>query len=144
MTIEAGRREVIHGSCVAFAGKAALLIGSSGSGKSATVLDLLTRGADLVADDQVVLSKNGSAIFAACVPGFEGKIEARGIGILQVSHSQDARVELIIDLDQTELQRLPPFRKHEILGVELDLIYGRDNWHLSAGVIARLTGTRAD
>ena len=144
MTSASGKSETCHGSCVAIHGKAALLLGASGSGKSATALDLLSRGAELIADDQVVLTRQGNQVLASCLPGFAGKIEARGIGILDIGASEPAAVELVVDLDQTELQRLPPFRKHEILGVQFDLIYGRDNWHLSAGIVARLFGLRAD
>jgi len=50
---------------------------------------------------------------------------------------------LVVDLDQTELQRLPPRRKQEILGIELPVIYGRENQHLCAGISALLRGSRS-
>ncbi len=131
-----------HGSCVAINDRAVLLLGASGSGKSATALDLVSRGGLLVADDQVILTHDGAAILASCPSGFEGQIEARGIGILNVAHQAQAEVVLVVDLDQTELQRLPPARKQEIMGVDLDLIYGRDNLHLCAGIWALLHGSR--
>lgn len=143
MTVD-GSTETLHGSCVAFDRKAVLFLGASGSGKSATSLELISLGAQLIADDQVVLTASDQGISATALPSFEGKIEARGIGILDVAHANSAILELVVDLDQTELKRLPPYRKHKLLGVELDLIYGRDNLHLSAGLKSRLLGARAD
>lgn len=134
--------ETVHGSCVAIDGRAVLLVGASGSGKSATSLDLISRGGRLVADDQVILTRNSDTIMATCLPGFEGKIEARGIGILDVAHVKEAELVLLVDLDRTDLHRLPPSRKQEILGIDLDVIYGRENLHLCAGISALLRGTR--
>ena len=144
MNEDAGRREIVHGSCVAMNGQAVLLLGRSGAGKSATALDLVSRGGCLVADDQVIITRLGEKLVATCPDGFSGRIEARGIGILTVSATAEAELVLAVDLDQTELQRLPPRRRHTVLGVELDLILGRDNWHLSAGVLAFLAGGRTD
>ena len=44
---------LIHGTCVTLKGKAVLLRGEPGIGKSSLALDLIDRGAPLVADDQV-------------------------------------------------------------------------------------------
>lgn len=143
MTQDRESSETLHGSCVAIEGRAALLVGASGSGKSATALDLISRGGALVADDQVILTVNDGTIQAGCPAGFEGKIEARGIGILDVTHVKEAEIVLVVDLDQTELQRLPPRRKQEILGIELPVIYGRENQHLCAGISALLRGSRS-
>ncbi len=144
MSQDPGARETVHGTCVAIDGKGVLLIGASGSGKSATALDLISRGAVLIADDQVVLTRTADGLNATCLEGFDGKIEARGIGILKVEHAPGAAIVLVADLDQTELQRLPPRRKHEILGLEIDLIYGRANWVLGPGIVAVLRGARVD
>lgn len=47
---------IVHGSCVAFGGAGVLILGPSGSGKSALALALIGLGAALVADDRVSLS----------------------------------------------------------------------------------------
>lgn len=133
---------LIHGTCVEIEGKGVLLVGSSGSGKSATALALIALGAKLISDDQVGLHVDNGSLIARPIRDYEGLIEARGIGILKVLHAPQAELALCVDMDQTELQRLPPSRKFEMLGVSIDLVLGRDNWHLAAGIVALLKGGR--
>ena len=135
-------KDTLHATCVAFEGQAVLLIGSSGSGKSAIALDLISRGAELVSDDQVILEERDGVLVAKPVEQLEGMIEARGIGILSTEAVSSASVSLVVDLDQTELKRLPEKRTKELLGISVDLIYGRDNWLLTAGVMALLKGAQ--
>lgn len=132
----------LHGTAVAVEGACALLIGASGSGKSAIALQMIALGAELVGDDQVIVSSQSGYLQATGMPGFEGKIEARGVGILSVPYCASARLECVVDLDQTELQRLPPERNHEILGISVNLILGRDAWGLAAALFLRLKGRR--
>jgi len=134
----------LHATCVAVDGNGALLIGASGSGKSATALAMVAHGAELVSDDQVDIRRVGERRVANC-PDEEylGMIEARGLGILRVPYVRDIPVTVIIDMDQTELHRLPRARKHEILGLPVDLVFGRDNWGLVSGVMALMRGGRA-
>lgn len=138
-----GASERLHASCVCVNDKALLLVGASGSGKSATALAMIAHGATLIADDQVDVVRRGDAIFASCPDGYSGMIEARGIGILTCDAVADVQVTHIVDLDQTELQRLPRSHKGEILGVEIDLICGRDNWLLVPGLMALMRGGRS-
>ena len=125
-------------------GRAAVFIGASGTGKSATALRMVASGARLVADDQVILTRKGDDIVATCPKGFAGLIEARGIGLLTVPHADTAIVDVIVDMEQTELHRLPPERKNEILGLMINIIYGRDNPVLEAGLMALLQTGRSE
>ena len=47
--------DTIHASAVALGPVGLLIMGASGSGKSSLALELMARGAKLVADDQVVV-----------------------------------------------------------------------------------------
>ena len=129
---------------MAVGGRAAVFIGASGTGKSATALRMVASGARLVADDQVILTRKGDDIVATCPKGFAGLIEARGIGLLTVPHADTAIVDVIVDMEQTELHRLPPERKNEILGLMINIIYGRDNPVLEAGLMALLQTGRSE
>ena len=132
----------VHGTCVAVDGNAVLFIGASGSGKSTAALRLMQAGAVLVADDQTILTREQDQLTVSCPAGFEGMIEARGIGVLSVEHSPKAQLHTVVDMDQTELQRLPPARTHEILGILVNLIHGKDNPVLDIGLLALLKGAR--
>lgn len=98
----------IHGTCVAVEGRGALLRGPSGSGKSDLALRLIERGAQLIADDQVILEADGDGVRASAEPRLHGKLEVRGIGVLDVPHVQGAPLLAVFELsDPQDVPRLP-------------------------------------
>jgi HPr kinase/phosphorylase len=116
----------LHATCVAIGGRGLLILGAAGSGKSALALDLIALGADLVADDRVLLACDGDRIAARPVPRLAGLIEARGIGLLRLPYHAPAAVVLALDLDRAETMRLPVRRSMTLLGVDLPLILRHD------------------
>lgn len=129
----------VHGSVVAVGNEAVLFIGGSGSGKSTVALEMVAYGAGLVSDDQVILRKSGAGLVAHPIADFEGLAEARGIGIIKVRKADPTPIELVVDLDQTELRRMPPERFTEFLGIRVNLIYGKDNRGLAAALFAGMS-----
>lgn len=109
-------RELVHGTCVALGQCGALLRGGSGAGKSDLALRFmaLPREAEfeprLVADDQVLVEARGPQGLVASAPAnLAGKLEVRGLGILDVSHLGQARLVLVVDLVRNEeVPRMPP------------------------------------
>lgn len=137
-------RLILHASCVAVQNKAVLILGPSGSGKSALALQLMALGADLVADDRTeIAAENGKAIARSPAAIF-GLIEARGIGILRTIAQPMAKVVLVADLGQSETDRLPPRRHVSIAGVTIDLVLGPISGHFSAAVLCYLKGQRQE
>ncbi len=67
---------VLHASTVSLGGCGLLILGPSGTGKSALALRLLTRGALLVADDRTELARVDDRLVARCPPALAGLIEA--------------------------------------------------------------------
>ena len=99
-------KENVHGTAVSIDGKGLLILGQSGSGKSQLALALITHGAKLISDDQVILINTESEIILSAPKSISGKIEARFVGILKMP-VLIAPLYLVIDLDQKELDRLP-------------------------------------
>jgi serine kinase of HPr protein (carbohydrate metabolism regulator) len=114
--------ETVHASTVALAGRAVLITGLSGSGKSDLALRLLERGFTLVSDDQTMVKREGNRLVASAPPTIAGKLEVRGIGIVDMEHVEQVPVALLVELTG-EIQRLPDdSRERPILGVRLPLI----------------------
>lgn len=110
----------LHASAVAFGAQGGvLIIGPSGSGKSTLALALIEQGAQLVADDQTLVSSVGGMLYARAPRSIAGLIEVRGLGLVRVLPRSIARLRLVIDLGQTEDRRLPPHETCTIAGIPL-------------------------
>jgi len=98
-----GRR--LHASAVAIDGRGVLILGASGRGKSDLALRLIDRGAVLIADDQVELAARGGRLQACALATIHGKLEVRGIGIVDCDAAA-APIALVVDLDVAP-ERMP-------------------------------------
>ncbi len=120
----------VHATCVALSDEdggwsALLLRGPSGAGKSDLALRLIDGGARLVADDQTELRPVGDGLLAGAPETIAGKIEARGIGILELPHMDDVPLRLVCDLmdrDGDRVARLPEPAVVHLAGIELPLV----------------------
>lgn len=105
--MNAGVAVVVQATCVAIGGRALMIEGPPGSGKSSLALALLDRGAGLIGDDAVSLVRQGNAIIAAPPPNIAGLLEIRGVGIVTVPPAQAATLALILSLGEPVGDRLP-------------------------------------
>lgn len=135
---------VLHASCVAFEGAGVLILGASGSGKSALALELMARGAALVADDRVILRERAGRVIAAAPEAIAGRIEARFVGILNAAPAGPVPLRLVVDLDHVETGRLPPQRSKNLLGISLPLLHNAGISHFPAAILQYLRAGRSD
>ena len=113
--------ERIHASCIAVAGRAILIAGASGRGKSDLALRMIDRGARLVSDDYTLLTHSEGRLLATPPEKISGMIEVRGVGIVEIEPLRDVPVCLLADLDAA-VDRLPEARTRAICGVEIPVI----------------------
>ena len=110
--------ETLHASTVAIDGRAVMIVGRSGSGKSDLALRLIDRGAKLVSDDYTLVVRRSGVLFARAPATIAGKMEVRGIGIVDVPHVEEVPVALIVEIE-AEVLRMPERRQRTIAGVEV-------------------------
>ena len=110
----------IHASAVLIGGKAALIRGPAGSGKSRlvlAVLDAAQRGvlpfARLVADDRLFTEERSGRLLLRPAAELAGLLEVRGLGIRRLPYEPVAVAGLAIDLG-AEANRLPGTEALEI------------------------------
>ena len=138
-----------HGTCVAMKSRGLLIIGQSGSGKSALALALLGLGCDLVCDDCVCLSvekgaeKSGQTDVIIATPPATAKpmIEARGIGLLNAPLTPltaKTRLIAVVDMDSASESRLPPREYATLQNSRIDLIRGANHANLHFALLQYL------
>ena len=113
--------EMLHASTVAIDGQAILITGVSGSGKSDLALCLIDRGATLVSDDYTLLTRVEAMLMASSPVTTKGKLEVRGIGIIDCNTLDTAPAALIVRIDEVPL-RMPEDDVQNIIGVSVPLI----------------------
>lgn len=114
--------ETVHMSAVAIDGCAVLIGGLSGKGKSDLALRLIDRGARLVSDDYTIVRRVGGRLVASAPATIAGRIEVRGVGILEFPYDEDVPIGLLVDLDR-EAERLPDADEtRRLAGMEVPVI----------------------
>lgn len=144
MPPEAVPEDTVHATCVAIAKRGILILGPSGSGKSTLGLALMALGAELVSDDRTILANKAGKLVARCPPPVRGLIEARGLGLIRAQTIVSANIALVVDLGQTESDRLPPFRHTTLCGVTCDLALGQQTPHFPSFLLAYMKGGRQE
>lgn len=131
--------QTIHATCIAFEGRGLVILGPSGSGKSALALQLMGSGAQLVADDRTSIWAENDALWAKAPPGLPPLIEARGVGLLRVPvlHGP-VRLQLAVEMGRDETERLPPLRHHTACGLSLPLVFRACGPHFPSALLQLL------
>ncbi|ARO13601.1 HPr kinase/phosphorylase [Ketogulonicigenium robustum] len=125
---------IIHATTVALGGRAVLLTGDAGSGKSATALQMIALGCKLVADDRTQIMPEGGRLIATCPTHITGLIEARGVGLLRAPHQARAEVVVVAAMDEKALERLPQAHQMTLCGVEIPVLHNPDTRYFPAAL----------
>ncbi|MGZ8999070.1 MAG: HPr kinase/phosphorylase, partial [Allosphingosinicella sp.] len=100
---------------------AVLIAGASGSGKSDLALRLIDRGASLVSDDYTLVVAIAGRLVASPPPTIAGRMEVRGVGLVESRFEEGVTVCLLVDLDRPP-ERLPEGAETEVAGLDLPVI----------------------
>jgi HPr kinase/phosphorylase len=124
-----GAVERMHATVIAVGHRAVIIRGPSGSGKSDLALrslavaasQLIASPARLVADDQVIVTRTGLSLTVTVPQTLLGRLEIRGLGIIEVDPEQDAKAVLVVDLvDKSQIDRYPdPWPTVDLLGLSV-------------------------
>jgi serine kinase of HPr protein (carbohydrate metabolism regulator) len=111
--------DTIHATCVAIGDVAVLIEGKSGAGKSDLALRLIDRGARLVSDDYTLVIRTKTGLIARAPANLAGKMEVRGIGIVEMEHVEDVPVALIVAVEDNPPRMPEADRTRRLAGIDL-------------------------
>ena len=111
----------LHATTVAIGGHGVMITGPSGAGKSDLALRLIDRGAMLVSDDYTECIAQDGAVIASPPATIAGRIEVRGIGIVDMPFVPRADVMLVVTLGGT-VERMPEAYPKRVVGIDIAAI----------------------
>lgn len=111
---------LFHGTAVLCGGSGLLLRAPSGGGKSDLAWRVIMAGGRLIGDDYVWLKPDEGRLYAIAPATIRGRLELRGVGILDVPATPVAEIGAVIDLVADEaIDRLPERASERIAGIAL-------------------------
>lgn len=113
---------VHQATAVALRGRAVLIEGPPGSGKSSLALALIDRGAVLIGDDGVTLERRAERLLASPPPNTAGLLEVRNLGLLRFPAVAEVPVALVLRLDAAAPRYIEGSEGVEIEGVTVPLL----------------------
>lgn len=99
-------RTSLHATALVLGEKGLLIEGKPGAGKSALAERIIAEAraaglfARLVGDDRVIVERRGDRLIVAPHAAIAGRIERRGIGIVEVPHEEKAVLRGILSLEE--------------------------------------------
>lgn len=109
-------------TAIAIGGRAILIEGPPGSGKSNLALALIDRGAVLIGDDAVTLVQRDGRLLASPPPNIAGLLEVRNLGLLPFPACRDVPVALVLRLTGEAPRFIDKAGQTTVMGTSLPLV----------------------
>lgn len=111
---------LLHSSCVNIREHGILICGRPGTGKSSLALQLMDRGATLIADDQTYVGWEDGQLIASPPPSLKGMLEVRGVGLCTFPFQNQSVLKLCVEISEDgQFERLPDPLFVEYHGIKL-------------------------
>lgn len=130
----------LHATTVCVEGQGVLILGPSGAGKSTLAIQLIAFGAQLVSDDQTIVTQEHGRLIATAPPAIAHLIEARSIGLIRTPAVGPTPLALVVDLNRHEPERLPRPHSHTLLDVTIPCLWGVAAPHFAPSILLYLKG----
>ncbi len=109
-------------TAVAIDGRAMMIEGASGTGKSSLALALIDRGAILIGDDSLMIAVEATRLIARPHPNTRGLLEVRGLGLLPMPIAEAVAVALVLRLDHAAPRYIEAAGTIQRGGIDLPLV----------------------
>ncbi|EJL35256.1 HPr kinase/phosphorylase [Novosphingobium sp. AP12] len=117
-----GNAMTYQATCVTIDGRAVVIQGPPGIGKSSLALSLIDRGAVLIGDDSIVLEVEADRVIARPHPNTRELLEVRNLGLLRFPCAEAQPVALVIGLDPAAPRYIEVPRSLVLCGTQLPFI----------------------
>ncbi len=114
--------ETIQAACAALDGRAVLIESRNPELRSDLLIQLLDRGAGLVANGRTICLRESGKLLASPLAGEGGHIEVRGVGIIARDAQERVPVSLVVVLLDSPPRNPNERRTRTIAGVELPVL----------------------
>lgn len=109
-------------TAVDISGRAIIIEGEVGIGKSSLALALIDRGARLIGDDSLILEAQAGRLWASPHPETRRLLEVRNLGLVDLPVSERAQVTMILRLDRQAPRFIDQAETADRLGITLPLV----------------------
>ncbi len=114
--------ETVQAACVAVNGRAVLIESRSDETRTDLALRMIDRNAVLVADDCAICVRQEGVLLASAPLASRGRIEVRGLGIVELSYAERVPVDLLVVILDSPPRFPEEQRTRRIAGIDVPVL----------------------